>query len=345
MADDIKQRMNIALVGIRPADQVLLKGYFRVLLRLDVELNWVAATDKLIDLFMINGEFASAGSVTKLLELRKGIPVLYVNRDEVGVGGVTKNTLTIPLKQLNLLNDWLIEHIPALTQTGPVAVRAEPEEPPSKRPESLQSAVEMIKTLQTRPNSSFELLEGDRLVALIDARRQLIWPKGTVTKITPEFRLRSYQGQLPNEATAKDSTHYLWLLTWHNPDALMPLVNQNHRYKLKYWAKPPIALRRDLLHVMTAIEKDALTINQIAQQANVSVLTAKKALTALLVSGHLTDDSYRSLTYLVEQESKADIVMTSQVERPTVQVQPQAQSQEQDEKTSFLSRLRRKLGI
>lgn len=341
MSDDIKRRMNIALVGIRPADQVLLKGYFRVLLRLDVELNWVAATDKQIDLFMIHGEFSSAGSVTKLLESRKSIPVLYVNRDEAGVGGVTKNTLTIPLKQLNLLNDWLMENIPALTQTGPVAVRTETEGAPTKRPESLQSAVEMIKTLQARPNNSFELLEGDRLVALIDARRQLIWPKGAVTKISPEFRLRTYQGQLPDEATAKDSTHYLWLLTWHNPDALIPLINHDNRYKLKYWAKPPMALRRDLLHIMTALEKDALTVNQVAQQANVSVLTAKKALTALLVSGHLTDDSYRSLTYLVERETKVDIVMTSQVEPPIVQTQPQ----EQDEKSSFLSRLRRKLGI
>lgn len=342
MTDEIKQRMNIALVGIRPGDQVVLKGYFRVLLRLDVELNWVAATDKVVDLFMINSDFASASSVTKLLEVRNSVPVLYVNRDDAGVGGVSNNTLTIPLKQLGLLNDWLVANIPALSENSAPTPRADDASKTAPKPktENLRTVVELIKTLQARPKSNFELMDGDKVVAIIDASRQLLWQQGSVSKITSSFYLRPYAGELPETATGRDSAHYLWFLAWHNPDSLMSLVSHTTAYRLRYWAKPPATLRRELLHVMTAIEKEALTIEQIAQKAQVSPLTAKKALVALLTSGHLTEEVYRTLTYLnatPEPDLKIEVKIP---ERP-----PVAQSPEQDEKASFLSRLRRKLGI
>lgn len=342
MTDETKQRMNIALVGIRPGDQVVLKGYFRVLLRLDVELNWVAATDKVIDLFMINSDFASASSVVKLLEIQNSVPVLYVNRDDAGVGGVTQNTLTIPLKQLGLLNDWLTANIPSLsdnltpTPKADTTIKVTASKP---KTENLRTVVELIKTLQSRPKSNFELMDGDKVIAIIDGSRQLIWQQGSVSKITSSFYLRPYVDELP-EVAGRDSAHYLWFLAWHNPDSLMSLISHTASYRLRFWAKPPASLRRELLHVMTAIQKEALTIEQIAQKAQISPLTAKKALVALLVSGHLTEDAYRSLTYLntvPEPDLKIEVKVP---ERP-----PVVFDEEQDEKISFLSRLRRKLGI
>ena len=53
-AERLKKVMRIALVGIRPADQVLLKGYLRILLRLEADLEWVSANSPQVDLFMIN---------------------------------------------------------------------------------------------------------------------------------------------------------------------------------------------------------------------------------------------------------------------------------------------------
>lgn len=342
MTNEIKQRMSIALVGIRPGDQVVLKGYFRVLLRLDVELNWVAATEKVIDLFVINSDFANANSVVKLLEVRSSVPVLYVNRDDAGVGGVNQNTLTIPLKQLGLLNDWLVANMPSLSEhaTPPPKADTTIKVTTSKpKTENLRTVVELIKTLQARPKANFELMDGDKVVAIIDASRQLIWQQGSVSKMTANFHLRPYAGELP-EDLARDSAHYLWFLVWHNPDALMSLISHTASYRLRFWAKPPTSLRRDLLHVMTAIQKEPLTLEQIAQKAQVSSLTAKKALVALLVSGHLTEDVYRSLTYLnvaPEPDLKIEVKIP---ERP-----PEPPSPEQDEKASFLSRLRRKLGL
>ncbi len=62
-SERLKKVMRIALVGIRPADQVMLKGYLRILLRLEADLEWVAANHQAVDLFMINSEFNQSESV------------------------------------------------------------------------------------------------------------------------------------------------------------------------------------------------------------------------------------------------------------------------------------------
>lgn len=360
MTDELKRRMSIALVGIRPADQVVLKGYLRVLLRLDVELIWATATDRNIDLFVINNEFRNANSVVKLLEINKATPVLYVKRDDNGAGGIAEDVLTIPLKQINVLNDWLVLHVPTLTQapmprtetptSTPTATKQpEPVKPQAQvakpEPVNLQALVEMIKTLQARPQENFELMDGDKLVAIIDAHRQMIWLQGSVSKLTADYHLQPYQGELPDDQIAKDSAHFLWLLTWHNPDVLLPLMDNNSRHKLRYWAKPPTSLRRDLLHVMTAIEQESMSASEIASRTGVSVLTAKKALIALLVSGNLTDDSYRTLSYRAKLQPQSIAVEPTTKVEPTSEPVLQAKDTEQDAKTSFLSKLRRKLGI
>ena len=54
---DSKNTMRIAMVGISPADQITFKGYLRVLLRLDVDLDWVSAQVDDVDLYVINSRF------------------------------------------------------------------------------------------------------------------------------------------------------------------------------------------------------------------------------------------------------------------------------------------------
>ncbi len=111
---NLKKLMRIALVGIKPADQVLLKGYLRVLLRLEVDLEWVAANHPKVDLFMINKEFRQASSVTKLLGSQPQTPVLYTSRTDGEEGGLTDEQLVLPLKTLQSLNEWLLYSVAVL---------------------------------------------------------------------------------------------------------------------------------------------------------------------------------------------------------------------------------------
>lgn len=345
--DSDKHQMKIALVGVRPADQVLIKGYFRVLLRLDVELIWAAATDKNINLFMINDEFRSAASIAKLLDANKTVPTLYVKRDDMGSGGIQNDTLTIPLKQVNLLNDWLDQHVPSLnapTQSAAKPQSAEQETPRTpERTVNLDNVLEMINIIHTRPKAVFELVEDDRVIALVDAERQRLWVKGSISKLSPQMRFRVYGGQLPPASEAKDASQWFWLLACHNPDTLLPLIEHTTRYRLRFWARPPANLRRELLGVMTAIEGQALNLPEITKRSGVSAMTVKKALAALLFSGNLTAESYQNLKDVVARTTTAKPVITP-TPAPVVE-EPVVHTQEQQDKFSFLSKIRKKLGL
>lgn len=111
---NLKKLMRIALVGIKPADQILLKGYLRVLLRLEVDFEWVAANHENVDLFMINKEFRQASSVIKLLSSQPQKPVLYISRTDADEGSIKDNQLILPLKTLQPLNEWLLYSVAVL---------------------------------------------------------------------------------------------------------------------------------------------------------------------------------------------------------------------------------------
>lgn len=100
---DSKNTMRIAMVGISPADQITFKGYLRVLLRLDVDLDWVSAQVDDVDLYVINQDFKHSASVQKLIDAHPRTPILYLCRNLAGDGGITDDLLVLPLKQINNL--------------------------------------------------------------------------------------------------------------------------------------------------------------------------------------------------------------------------------------------------
>lgn len=355
MASEVEQskkQMRIALVGVRPADQVTLKGYLRVLLRLDVELAWVSATDSPIDLFMINEEFKGVASVTKLLQVHEGVPVLYVNRTEIGDGGIAQNVLTLPLKQINLLNDWLVRHVkvlagvslPASNSGGTEAIGNQVSTDNRAVNESdLNSLIIFIKQLQARPNERYELFDGEKVLAIIEASRQRVWIKSLSLTLTSEWKLRPYQGQSLDPAQSLDLMMWLWQIAWQNTDVLMPLVDVSERYQLHYWIKPPMNnLRRNLLQVMTVMEVSSASIDEIATRAGVSATFAKKVVASLLFSGSLMNVNYHKL------KVPAVGVSPAVLPTPVVEKAPEpapASTPQQEEKMGFLARLRKKLGL
>lgn len=113
---NLKKVLRTALVGVKPADQVMIKGYLRVLLRLEADLEWVSANHPQVDLFMINNDFRQAASITKLLSNQAQKPVLYVSRTDIDEGWIKQDRLILPLKKLDALNDWLMTSVGALKQ-------------------------------------------------------------------------------------------------------------------------------------------------------------------------------------------------------------------------------------
>nr|WP_309575003.1 hypothetical protein [Moraxella osloensis] len=111
-SDRLKKVMRIALVGIKPGDQVMLKGYLRILLRLEADLEWVSANNQQIDLFMVNHDFRHAESVQKLISSKPDTATIYTARSETENGYLSQDLLVLPLKDLEPLSEWLFSQLP-----------------------------------------------------------------------------------------------------------------------------------------------------------------------------------------------------------------------------------------
>ena len=114
-SDRLKKVMRIALVGIKPGDQVMLKGYLRILLRLEADLEWVSANNQQIDLFMVNHDFRHAESVQKLISSKPNTATIYTARSETENGYLSQDLLVLPLKDLEPLSEWLFAQLPFLS--------------------------------------------------------------------------------------------------------------------------------------------------------------------------------------------------------------------------------------
>ena len=114
-SDRLKKVMRIALVGIKPGDQVMLKGYLRLLLRLEADLEWVSANNQQIDLFMVNHDLRHAESVQKLISSKPNTATIYTARSETENGYLSQDLLVLPLKDLEPLSEWLFSQLPFLS--------------------------------------------------------------------------------------------------------------------------------------------------------------------------------------------------------------------------------------
>ena len=114
-SDRLKKVMRIALVGIKPGDQVMLKGYLRILLRLEADLEWVSANNQQIDLFMVNHDLRHAESVQQLISDKPNTATIYTARSETENGYLSQDLLVLPLKDLEPLSEWLFSQLPFLS--------------------------------------------------------------------------------------------------------------------------------------------------------------------------------------------------------------------------------------
>lgn len=359
---DSKKAMRIAMVGVSPADQVTFKGYLRVLLRLDVDLDWVSAQMGEVDLYVINQDFKNSTSVQKLIELHPRTPILYVSRNLTSDGGIAGDSLVLPLKQINALNDWLHEKVDVLkglpyqksstqtnqeNQTSQSAQTAHTAQSPQSTTSKLDDVIDLIKTLHARPKSLFELTQDGEVLAVIDGARQLVWLKSAKVADVTAWRLRVYGGVAGEPKQALDMNQWLYQMAWANAEKLLPLINGNVRYQLRSWAKPDNnADRRIILRTMVALEDTVRTVDEIVARTGLGRPVVQKVIVSLLLSQHLMDDNYQNVNATIMPTSTvAPVTVTASAPVSEPEPRSEPKTAEQQEKIGFLSRLRRKLGL
>lgn len=327
---NLKHVMRTALVGIKPADQVILKGYLRVLLRLEVDLEWVSANHPDVDLFFISHEFKHADNVIKLLAKQGRKPALYIKRSANEEGTLVGDELSLPLKKMDVLNQWLYSHVALLgggatqnthTQNTPSNQSTQTEQTsqtPSQLTNPAQSSTAQSSTTDThqalirfieaihQPQADKQhIVLAGNIVATVDTKRQIVWQRdANIANIHALFADNLTTIDL---VTAKDEPtgqptdlkQWLWDNAWAKIDSLTPLISQSATFALRYWVKPSHGVeRRDLLRIMTAMEHGQNGVVDIADMAGTSPMVTKQVLAGLLFAGYLDKSAYDNLAVL-----------------------------------------------
>lgn len=188
--ENLKKVLRTAIIGVRPADQIMLKGYLRVLLRLEVELEWVSAKHPQIDLFLISNDFRHAASV-KILQGQQHKPVLYTSRTDTSEGKLVDDRLVLPLTCLNELDEWLMSKISVLAKaTEENATHSRGHEALTKTAHNNQASSSFSDGISNERASSNEMLQSD-----LNNTLNSTYPEGAYTKST-RFSPDNYQDMI-----------------------------------------------------------------------------------------------------------------------------------------------------
>lgn len=325
---EIKKVMRTALIGIKPADLIMLKGYLRVLLRLEADLEWVPASHPNVDLYIINDEFRGSTSVHKILKGQPKNKVLYVRRSDNAEGMMSENLIILPLQDLKALSNWLYGNLPFLqADDTPTTTIPETSQPSSSdtiksnqtRNKQTTNAntintsstssgnqadtdenglLSVIETIQARPDGLYELTCDQGQIALVNLVRQRIWVAGE-GNVTPNNSWKLQQttrAVTPDITKSVDLFQWLWQQAWNTPDNLLSMISDEQAYQLRYWPKPRMTTnRKELTHLLTAMESQPILVRDLAVKADTSVNSAKKVVASLLLAGGLYDDTYDEL--------------------------------------------------
>lgn len=99
----------------------------------------------------------------------------------------------------------------------------------------------------------------------------------------------------------------LWNLALNHLDQLIEIVDDTEKYQIEVWVKPTSQEgRRDLLRIMTAMEKSPVTISEISEVLNTDKSYVKKIVAGLLFAGFLQKFNYFNITLQQAMDSQKD---------------------------------------
>lgn len=351
----MRQQLRVAMVGISPADQITIKGYLRVLLRLDVSLEWVSAGDNEVHLFFVNEQFKNASSVNKALQSNIDAVVLYVNHSMGYEGGLVGNLIGLPLKNIELLEYWLRSNLGILANPShsfddidavdlskvakPAPAPAPSTTASTQSSSHLGNLVTILKALNAR-QGLIALTQNGAPAAIIDPKRQRVWVQAG--RIALDQLTLGQASAMPTGA-GEDAVSWLYdlAITQGRAAELYRLVDEGEFY-LRYWVRPSNSAElRDAVAVMTALERKHRSAYDVARITGIARARVEDVLAALLMCGAFESVIYEKLVAPVPAAPAPVVPIRTPPPAPTPVQTPPVNK----EKMGFLARLRRKLGL
>lgn len=312
--DDLKQLVCIATLGINDADSVLVKAYFRLLLRLDYEINWVTAADPHADLLLVSRGLSYFEKTQDFLQ-GLTIPILYIESARAGVaGGLVNHVLMLPLPDTQLLRAWLQQHGALLSAVQSPASALPPLPVEDIKPLSLtqqhdsllnfpekkqyltdfQDLITFLHNPQRHVQQRYATLYDQyRLrIGVVDTVQQQFWIQQVGNfKLTEGWSLKLGLGAndpLRPRGEVVDCKQWLW-------DALLEaksttsLISVEQLVRLTHWPKPQAsASRRQVLRVLALLAQQPMSVRRVAQILHLPVSDVHQIMASLYGSGCAT---------------------------------------------------------
>lgn len=308
------------MIGLEPSDQVLVKGYLRVLLRVDFDIEWVQPKHPQANLFLVNHSFANAEAVRHIVNEQK-LPALYVTKTADKKNVIENNVLYLSLKHLDVLKAWLHEHVPLIR--GEIATDDLPNddnditvefvnqhtqaslvEPSSAAPASTKQVpsfsepdtdlADLYNQLHKLSSDNFYTITQDgKPVAIFQPSTRRAWARGDAfyPAFSCKWQLSSSSNDTPSDKYALNLNQWLWRCCMQDGSEVSELLPQDVHISLATWPKPNSNKQKSAtLKILALAELRSVNTLETSSLLNVDKNLAHNVLAALYFSG-LADTS------------------------------------------------------
>lgn len=375
---NVKQVIRVTLVGIDPSDQVQIKGYLRIILRVDFDIEWVSPKNPKVDLFIVNQAFSNSDSVKSLIN-QSNSPVLYIANSKEKSNTIEGNTLYLKLEQVTVLETWLKNYVPKIQATNnndhlvkssmtdntngqlektfntPVPASSQPSTPvintAIKTNELSRNAIDLINVFNdTLSEDYYNLSHNGKTIAIIQPKKRSVWLESQI-----EFPAFSLDWKLTaiNPAPMLQIRHsqnlstWLWTCCMQPNSSIAKILPSESKLYLKTWPKPQnTSNKSNYLRIIAMTELKPLSVNDIVLKTNLDRATVHQCMAALYMSGFmesglLTLDVYvKQQVRLQEQKTQAlnQETTPNNTQTPVMKEQPATPKHQQNSYVDDLSK-------
>jgi len=274
----MERSFRASILGLGCSDMVSIRQHVSDALADGGTVSWVSASQDDIDFLIINSSFISSSSIQGLL--RKGAPVLLVNRPIAGVE-LEENVLSLPLSENSRLKTWVHEYVLGKKRAATSQMILQNSD---LNRVSMENA-KHFKSLINKSNGLIHLSDSRGAIGVVDTAREIIClvPERRITvDMVSEVKYEPIQQMMPKLQPPTQLYHWMWEVLWSTPSSAM-LISMDQPVKLTMWPQPSrSADRKDVLRMSAWLAKGAMNAQTLATHSQVPPHRAQHFLSTLV---------------------------------------------------------------
>ena len=259
-----QQSLNIAIFGLSLKVLSDIKLAIEKFLPSQTLVNWTNIADPKLEILMVNDLFFDAPSIQKLIK-NPNIRLLRLIKDSQKHSIIEDNILYLPVSEPLFLKTWLFDR-PETAQPSVVAKPAQI---------NRQDLYSIVREVLNPENGKIQVFDQHGILALVDPRRQWVWPSNSTTVRITDDSLNTVYATMNDlhafdDIQRQDLKNWLWNLLWRSP-LFHHFVKDHDCFYLKQWPQPESKQDRYDILRMSACFAQGASIITVAEKLGLSV--------------------------------------------------------------------------